>query len=361
MNRRDYYEVLGVERDAVPADIKKAYRGLALKHHPDRKPGDPEAEARFKEATEAYEVLSHEEKRSVYDQYGHAGLRGAPMPGMGGMEFGLSDALRAFMRDFGDVFGMGETEPEALDRGSDLRVVLRVGLEDVVTGTTKTLKIRKATPCRTCGGTGGKDGVLPEICHVCQGRGRVQRVQRSFLGQFVSVGPCPQCGGRGRRVKEHCPACSGDGTVPGESQVKVEVPPGVETGDYLNLRGEGDAGAHGGPPGDLHVVMEVGGRNGFERHGRDLLIELAVGPARAALGGKVPVPTLDGTALLEIPAGVQPGTLLRLKGKGFPPRHGGARGSQLVRVVLHVPERLDKKRKKLFEELLTLESEGEEG
>ena len=356
--QRDYYEVLGVERDAAAEAIKKAYRALALKYHPDRNPGDSDAEAHFKEATEAYEVLSHEDKRRIYDAYGHAGLRGGVSP-MTGFEFGLSDALRAFMRDFGDILG-GEPEPELVDRGADLRVALRISLLEVVSGAEKTIKLRRATQCDACRGTGGKDGEGPEICKLCHGRGRVQRVQRSFLGQFVSVGACPQCNGRGKRVKNECPGCHGSGTQPGKAEVTVKIPPGVETGDYLNLRGEGDAGARGGSPGDLHVVIQVDPMPGFERHGRDLLTEIMVGPARAALGGKITVPVLDGTTTLEVPAGVQPGTLLRLKGKGLPPRHGGSRGQQIVRVQVRIPERLSKEDRKLYQELLEREKDGKD-
>jgi molecular chaperone DnaJ len=358
MIERDYYEVLGVERNASGDEIKRAYRALALKYHPDRNPEDPDAESRFKEATEAYEVLSHEDKRRIYDAYGHAGLRGGVSP-MGGFEFGLSDALRAFMRDFGDIFG-GDMEPEIADRGADLRVAVRIALAEVVTGVTKTIKLRRAATCQACHGTGGKGGEEPEVCHLCRGRGRVQRVQRSLLGQFVSVGPCPQCGGRGKRVREQCPECHGRGTVPGKSEVKVEIPPGVETGDYLNRRGEGDAGARGSPPGDLHVVIQVDTPAGFERHGRDILSEVTIGPARAALGGKLTVPVLEGTAPLEIPSGVQPGTLLRMKGKGLPPRHGGPRGYHIVRVGVRIPERLSKIDRKLYQDLLEHEENGED-
>jgi molecular chaperone DnaJ len=354
---RDYYEVLGLERDASIEEIKKSYRALAFKYHPDRNPDNPEAESQFKEAAEAYEVLSHDEKRRIYDAYGHAGLRGG-MSAMGGFEFGLSDALRAFMRDFGDIFG-GDVEPEAADRGGDLRVAVRITLNDVVTGVTKTLKLRRAASCQACHGTGGKGGEEPEVCHTCHGRGRVQRVQRSFLGQFVSVGPCPQCGGRGKRVREKCPDCHGKGTVAGKGEIEVEIPPGVESGDYLNLRGQGDAGARGAPPGDLHVVIQVEEREGFERHGRDLVSEITIGPARAALGGKLTVPVLDGSASLEIPSGVQPGELLRLKGKGLPPRHGGPRGQQIVRVQVRIPDKLSKADRKLYEGLLEHEDNGE--
>jgi molecular chaperone DnaJ len=356
---RDYYEILGVERDASPEGIKKAYRALAFKYHPDRNPDDADAESHFKEATEAYEALSHEEKRRIYDAYGHAGLRGG-VSSMSGFEFGLSDALRAFMRDFGDIFGT-ETEPEVVDRGADLQVAVHITLNEVVTGVTKTVKVRRAATCDACHGTGGKGGEEPEVCHLCHGRGRVQRVQRSFLGQFVSVGPCPQCGGRGKRVREQCPACRGRGTVPGKADVEVEIPPGVESGDYLNLRGQGDAGARGAPPGDLHVLISVEQREGFERHGRDLVTEITIGPARAALGGKLTVSALDGSTPLEIPAGVQPGTLLRLKGKGLPPRHGGPRGQQIVRVLVRIPERLSKADRKLYEGLLEHEDNSEGG
>ena len=356
---RDYYEILGVERDASNDDIKKAYRALALKYHPDRNPEDADAESRFREATEAYEALSHEDKRRIYDAYGHVGLRGG-VSSMSGFEFGLSDALRAFMRDFGDIFG-GDAQPEVADRGGDVQVAARITLNEVVTGVTKTLKLRRGVTCKACHGTGGKDGEEPEVCHMCHGRGRVQRVQRSFLGQFVSVGPCPQCGGRGKRVREQCPDCHGYGTVTGKSEVKVEIPPGVESGDYLNLRGQGDAGARGAPPGDLHVIIQVESQEGFERHGRDLVTEITIGPARAALGGKLSVPALDGTTTIEIPSGVQPGALLRLKGKGLPPRHGGPRGHQIVRVQVRIPERLNKNDRKLYQDLLEHEENGEGG
>jgi molecular chaperone DnaJ len=363
MTQRDYYEVLGVERTATLEEIKKAYRGLAMQFHPDRNPGDQGAEAMFKQAAEAYEVLGHDEKRAVYDRYGHAGLRGGPGAGPGfGAEFDLQDALRGFMRDFGDVFGMGMGMggPSAadFDRGDDRRVRLTLSLEDVLSGTSRKIKVRRAIACEPCGGTGGAEGAEPETCNVCRGTGRVQRVQRSFLGQFVSVGACPQCQGRGRRHQRACPSCRGDGRVEGESMVTVEVPPGVSTGDYMNLRGQGDAGARGASAGDLQVLIEVKEREGFERHGKDLVSVLRIGPARAALGGKVTVETLDGSATLDVPAGVQQGVLLRLKGKGLPALHGGSRGSQLVKVEIAIPESLDRAHKKLYEQLLAEEERG---
>jgi molecular chaperone DnaJ len=329
---RDYYETLGVERSATQAEIKKSYRLLALK----------------------FEVLSHEEKRRIYDRYGHAGLRPGYAAGFD-TPFDLSDALRAFMRDFGDSFAMGGASPEEMGRGDDLRIEVQISLHEVVRGVRRTIQVAKAVACTSCGGSGGAKGEAPETCGTCRGTGQVRRVQRSFFGQFVNIGLCPSCRGRGRRVRTPCPECQGEGRVRGQVAHEVEIPPGVSTGDYLNLRGQGDAGAQGSRPGDLHVLIEVREEPGFERRERDLLTELAVSPARAALGGKITVPTLDGTATLDVPAGVQHGTLLRLKGKGLPGLRGGGRGSQLVRLSVRVPEKLDRESRKLYEKLLDLE------
>ncbi len=358
MGERDYYEVLGVARDADAEVIKKAYRKLAMQYHPDRNPGDQEAEERFKEASEAYEVLSHDEKRSVYDQYGHAGLRGGAGGGFGG--FDINDALRGFMRDFGDMFGMGGMGGQQdLGRGSDLRVRLRITLDEVLNGVTRTLKVRRQVTCSTCDGGGGEDGAEATTCETCSGLGQVRRVQRSVFGQFVNVGPCPTCGGRGRVVKKRCRSCRGEGRVRGEAEVEAVIPPGVDTGNFLSLEGQGDAGTHGGGPGDLQILIEVEDSETFERHGQDLVVEHPVGPARAALGGDVVVPTLEGEASLKVPSGVQHGTLLRLKGQGLPPLHGGSRGNLFVRVAIQVPHKLDRREKKLYKELLGLEATSE--
>jgi len=361
MPQRDYYEVLGVEKQATADGIKKAYRQLALKYHPDRNPGDAQAEEQFKEATEAYEILSHDDKRELYDRFGHAGVqRGAGGMGGFGVEFDVHDALRAFMRDFGDVFGMGGMgSSHEAGRGSDLRMRLQITLHDVLDGVVKKVKVRRQVPCETCSGTGGKDGQMPEVCSLCQGRGQVRRVQRSFFGQFVNVGACPECEGRGKQVREPCNQCNGDGTVRGEVMVEVDVPAGVDDGDYLALRGQGDSGRQGSAAGDLQVVIQIQEEPGFERHGQDLVAELGVGPGRAVLGWKVKIPTLDGLATLNVPPGVQPGTLLRMKKKGLPPLHGGNRGSQYVRVNVVVPERLDKKSKSLYRDLLEIENKNE--
>jgi len=357
MTPRDYYEVLGVDRSASPEEIKKGYRVLALKYHPDRNPGNSDAEASFKEATEAYEALSNPEKRALYDRYGHAGLRSGAGHGFS-MEFDLHDALRAFMRDFGDAFGGGRGPgPEALSRGDDLQIRLSVPLAETVEKIERTLLVRRRVPCHSCDGTGGEGGAEPETCGLCGGSGQVRRVQRSFFGQFVNIGLCPQCGGRGRQASHPCSDCRGEGVERGESRVEVEIPPGVSTGEYLNLRGQGNAGIQGGPPGDLHVILEVEDPPGFERVGRDVVTEVHLSPARAALGGMITVPTLEGEATLRVPSGVQHGTLLRMKGKGLPPLHGGARGSQLVRALVVVPEKLGRKQKKLYEQVLALEEE----
>jgi molecular chaperone DnaJ len=274
------------------------------------------------------------------------------------MEFDLHDALRSFMRDFGDVFGMGAAPRPG--RGADLRLTLRVSLLEVLRGTERTLEVRRHVVCTTCHGSGGKEGAAAETCNLCQGRGQVRRVQRSFFGQFVNVGPCPQCGGRGTFISEVCPECEGEGRIQGTARVEVEIPPGVETGNYLTVAGEGETGMRGDPPGDLQVFLEVEEPPGFERHGRDLITVLVLGPALAALGGKLPVPTLEGTATLTIPSGVQHGTLLRMKGKGLPPLHGGTRGSQLVRVEIAIPETLSRESRRLYQELLDLEPGGED-
>ena len=233
MSVRDYYEVLGIDQNASPEEIKKSYRALALKYHPDRNPDNSEAEEKFKEATEAYEVLGDAEKRELFNRFGHAGLKGTGS-NFSGVEFGLHDALRAFMRDFGDVFGVGGMSGmgrrESPDRGSDLRVRLRLKLEDVVLGVSKTIKLKRAVACDRCHGTGGRDGQAPTICGVCQGSGQVRQVQRSFFGQFVNVGRCPECEGRGKVARDPCPACHGESRVRGEVTVTAKVPPGVDTG-----------------------------------------------------------------------------------------------------------------------------------
>lgn len=348
---RDYYEILGVERDAETGTIKRAYRKLAMRFHPDRNPGDAEAESSFREATEAYNVLLDEQKRAVYDRHGHAGLQGGM--GFGGVDLG--DALSAFMRDFGDVFGMGMGGGGQPGRGDDLRVGLRLDLIDVLEGTDRTIRVQRAVECETCTGSGSAGSEPPRRCETCNGVGQVRRVQRSLFGQFLSTGPCPQCGGSGETIVTPCGTCSGEGRVRGEVTVRAEVPAGVSEGDVLNMRGQGDAGRRGAPSGDLHVHLEVRNPDGFERHGRDVVVDLPVGPGLAAVGGEIDVPTLEGAASLKIPSGVQHGTLLRMKGKGLPSLRGGGRGNQFVRVSIAVPEKVRGETKKLYRRLAELE------
>ena len=354
--KRDYYEVLGLQKGATEDEVKKAYRNIAFEQHPDRNPGDKEAETKFKEATEAYEVLRDPEKRARYDQFGHAPTGGG-FPGGGQAYdfsgFDLADALRAFMRDFGgegsgsfgDLFGnVARGGPQ---RGDDLQVRLKLSLEEVASGVEKRIKVKHLRACGTCGGKGGTG---EQQCTRCQGRGQVRRVQQSMFGQFVNVSVCPQCEGAGRIVKEKCKTCGGDGTVSETDTISVKVPPGVSSGNFIPLRGMGDAGPRGGPPGDLIVLIDEKEHPVFERHGDDLLIEVPVNYATATLGGKVEVPTLDKPAMLEVPAGSSTGRQVRLRGRGLPGLRGG-HGDLVARIVIWVPNRVGGTDKRVLEDM----------
>lgn len=356
MPKRDFYDVLGLPRGAGEEEIKKAYRKIAFESHPDRNPGDKAAEQRFKEATEAYEVLRDPEKRGRYDQYGHAGVGGAAAGAQGYdvSGFDLADALRAFMRDFGgdlggigDLFGAGGGGRGPV-RGDDLQVRLRLTLEEIASGVEKKIRVRHLRTCDTCDGRGGQGETT---CSQCQGRGQVRRVQQSIFGQFVNVATCPQCGGAGHVVRERCRACGGEGRASETETIAVKVPAGVTSGNFIPLHGMGDAGPAGGPAGDLIVLIEEKPHEVFVRHGNDLRLEVPVDFTTAALGGKVEVPTIEGgTAALEIPSGTQSGQVLRLRGRGLPGLRGG-RGDMLARVVVWVPGRLNAEERKLLEEL----------
>ena len=350
---RDYYEVLGVARDAVAEDIKRAYRRVAMEHHPDRNPDDPGAEERFKEASEAYEILKDPEMRARYDRFGHAGVSGAGRAGF--EDFDLSDALRAFMRDFGgleDLFGAPRARRQRRGplRGSDVQMRMRATLEEVATGIEKTIRVKLLTTCETCTGKGSASGE-PATCPTCGGSGEVRQAQRSIFGQFVSVHSCPRCHGEGKIVTDPCRTCGGEGRVREERRIKVKVPAGVETGNYLTLRGEGNVGPRGGPPGDLLIVIEVDKHALFERHGDDVVMRLPVSFPQAALGASIDVPTVDGPATIEVAAGTQPGDVLRMPGKGIPRLNGGGRGDQLVQVDVWVPTRLTDEERERVEEL----------
>ena len=337
--KRDYYEVLGLQKGATEDEVKKAYRKIAFEQHPDRNPGDKEAETKFKEATEAYEVLRDPEKRARYDQFGHAPTGGG-FPGGGQAYdfsgFDLADALRAFMRDlFGNVARGGP------QRGDDLQVRLKLSLEEVASGVEKRIKVKHLRACGTCGGKGGTG---EQQCTRCQGRGQVRRVQQSMFGQFVNVSVCPQCEGAGRIVKEKCKTCGGDGTVSETDTISVKVPPGVSSGNFIPLRGMGDAGPRGGPPGDLIVLIDE------KEHPDDLLIEVPVNYATATLGGKVEVPTLDKPAMLDVPAGSSTGRQVRLRGKGLPGLRGG-HGDLVARIVIWVTNRVGGTDKRVLEDM----------
>lgn len=357
---RDYYEILGVAREASPEEIKKAYRKLAFENHPDKNPGDAAAEERFKEATEAYEILSDPEKRRRYDQFGPAGV-GAGAAGFEHGAYDLNDALRAFMHTFqGDsildsLFGLGagpRSGRRGPRRGSDIRIRLKLTLEEVATGVTKKVKVSRLIACSACGGSGAKPGTRPKTCSDCGGVGQV-RTQQSMgiFGSFESISTCPRCGGSGEVIEERCASCSGKGLAKESQVVEVSVPPGVASGNYIPIRGAGNAGARGGTSGDLIVVIEEIPHRLFERHADDVLIDLPISIDMAALGGQLEVPTLNGKARLKIPPGTPSGTVLRMRGKGVPHVRGRGAGDELVRVVVWVPTRPGAEEKDLLKRL----------
>lgn len=359
----DFYEVLGVPRDADEAALKKAYRRLAMEYHPDRNNGDRGAEAKFKELTEAYEVLRDPEKRAVYDRYGEAGLRGGGGAGQYGFHpFDLSEALNVFMRDFGgfggfETFFGGGRASHAERRGNDLKATLGLTLAEAAAGAKKSLKYKVLVACEACGGSGAKAGTSVKTCPTCGGGGEVRRAQRSIFGQFVSVSPCPTCAGEGRIVGEPCPICRGDGRKRVDRTVAVEIPPGVSSSNYITLRGQGHAGPRGGSPGDLVVLIEVEEDPRFERHGDDLVYDLPLSFSQAALGVEVTVPTPYGEEKLAVAPGTQTGTVLRLRARGMPHLGSAGRGDLHVRISVWTPERLSPELEGLFRQLALHEGE----
>lgn len=359
---RDYYDVLGVPRDASENDIKKAYRRLAMEHHPDRNDGDKKSEALFKEASEAYEVLRDAEKRARYDRYGAAGVSGAG--GFGGFHpFDLSEALSVFMRDFGgmggfdSLFGGGERNREARRRGQDVRLSLELTLDDVARGVSRKVKLKTLDKCHKCGGTGAKSGAKPAACRTCGGSGEVQRTTDSFLGRLVSVSACPTCGGDGVVIADPCTTCKGDGRVRAERSVDLEIPAGVAHNNYLTLRGRGAPGPRNGPAGDLIVVLEVKEDARFERHGDDLVFDLSLSFAEAALGTECTAPTPLGPVTVNVPAGTQTGSVISVRGKGLPNLNHGGLGSLHVRVHIWTPEQLTPEQEALFRQLKAVQGE----
>lgn len=364
MAKRDYYETLGVQRAASVDDIKKAYRKLAMQYHPDRNPGNKDAEEKFKEATEAYEVLSDQDKRSRYDRFGHEGVRqGADFHDWANTN--PNDIFSVFNDIFGGGFGGsifddffgGATRTRSRsgssvgERGSDLKISAKLTLEEIGSGVEKKVKMKRQERCQTCGGSGAKSGSGTSTCPTCGGSGEIRRATRTMFGQFVNVVQCGTCGGVGKVIKDPCNACGGTGRVNGESTIKVKIPAGVGEGNYLTLRGEGNAGRRGGPSGDLIVVIEEVRHPHFKRDGDDIIFELDLSFPEAALGSEVEVPTLTGRAKLKIEAGIQSGKILRMREKGLPHLNGYGKGDQLVAINIYTPTKLSGKDKELLKEL----------
>lgn len=355
MAKRDYYEVLGLEKDADKGAIKSAYRKLALKYHPDRNADDEEAETKFKEASEAYEILSDEEKRSNYDRYGHAGIEGNF--GSGGFQWSdfshATDVEDLFGDFFGNIFGGGRRSrgPSGPPKGRDLRISLSLTLEEITTGTEKKISLQRMKACEACDGDGAAPGSTPTACQTCNGIGQVQQVARSFFGQQVTVTACPTCQGEGRMVSDPCRECAGEGRVRDKTTITVRIPAGVSTGNYIPLRGQGDAGPRGGPAGDVLVFIEEAAHEKYTREGNDIIYRLPVSISQAALGDETEVPTLHGAVKMKVPEGTQTGRVFRLRGKGVPDVDGRGVGDQLVEVIVWTPTQLTADERRLFEEL----------
>ena len=362
MSKRDYYTVLGVDRSAGDAELKKAYRTLAMKYHPDRNKGDAEAEKKFKEASEAYDVLRDPQKRARYDQYGHAGMGGNG--GFGGADFGNVDFEDIFSR-FSDIFGGdifggdpfgGGRSQQGRRRsggqpGSDLKIRVELSLEEIADGVEKTLKVKKFVKCGECSGTGAETDSDFETCSTCNGMGEVRQVSRTMFGQFVNVQPCPTCHGEGRIIRKKCQACRGEGRTKGEEKIKVRIPAGVSDGNYITLRGQGNAGVRGGEAGSLIVLIAEKQHEQFERDGNDIYYDLQLSIPDAILGTDVKVPILNGTATIKIEPGTQPGKLLRLREKGIQALNASGRGDQYIRVNVYVPKDLTDAERKHVEAL----------
>ena len=357
MEKRDYYEVLGVSKSADATEIKKAYRKLALKYHPDKNPGDKEAEEKFKEAAEAYDVLSNEEKRRRYDQFGHAGVGGAGQGGFGG---GMS--MDDIFSQFGDIFGSfggfsgfggfgGGRSARRVNRGTNLRVKVKMNLQEIATGIEKKIKVKKYVACQHCNGTGAKDGKSYSTCSTCKGSGQVTRIQNTILGAMQTTSTCPTCEGEGKIINEKCTFCNGEGVLMSEEVISINIPAGVGEGMQLSLSGKGNAARRGGVNGDLIVLIEEEEHPELVRDGNDLLYNVFIGYPEAMLGETVEIPTIEGKVKVKIEAGTQPGKILRLRGKGLPDVNGYGKGDLLAKVNVWIPKNLSKDEKKLVEKM----------
>jgi molecular chaperone DnaJ len=357
-NKRDFYEILGVSRNASPEEIKKAYRKLALQYHPDRNPNNKESEEKFKEAAEAYEALSDPAKRQRFDQYGHEGMRGT--------DFHSYTDINDIFSNFGDIFG-GSIFEDVLSggrqqrrrasgqAGSDLRVQLKLTLEEIATGIEKKIKIRKSKICHTCSGSGAKPGSAKTTCPHCGGTGELRQVSRSVFGQFVNITTCLHCGGEGQIIRDQCPTCSGEGRENGETTVKVNVPAGVSEGNYIAMQGQGNAGRRGGRAGDIIVEFQELRHEHFVRNGDDIIYNALISFPEAVMGGDIEVPTLTGRSRVKIEPGTMPGKILRMKEKGIQHLNSHGKGDQLIRVQVWVPTKLNGREKELLKELSSSE------
>jgi len=370
MAKKDYYEILGVPRDASPEEIKKAYRRLAVKYHPDRNPENKkEAEEKFKEISEAYEVLIDPEKRRIYDQYGHEGLKGYFRQGdFTWSDFTHFDDLKDIFKDLGfgfnffdeifDFFTGGRRattrrERKTSRKGEDLRISIPLSLEEIAKGTTKKIKIRRLEKCTACGGTGSRDGKVT-TCPTCGGTGVVRKVTRTIFGQFIQESTCPTCHGEGAVIQNPCPVCGGTGRVKKEKELEIKIPPGVREGEYLIIRGEGNAGLKGGGYGDLYVFIQEKPHEIYKREGEDLYIDLPITPSEAALGERFEIETIHGKKLkIDIPPGAETGTLIKVRGEGI--LRNGRRGDLYIRLVVVTPKKLSKEMKELYKRLKDIE------
>ena len=359
MSKRDYYEILGVTKSASADEIKKAYRKVAMQHHPDRNPGDKGAEEKFKEAAEAYEVLSDTDKKAQYDRYGHAGVssngRGFSGGGMN-MEDIFSQFGDVFGEDlFGSFFGGGggrsRTSRSRGIRGSNLRVKIKLTYEEIAKGVTKNIKVKKHVICNTCSGSGAKDKGSVQNCGTCGGSGQVRRVTNTFIGQMQTVTTCPTCNGEGTTITAKCPACKGEGRVYGEDAISIEIPAGVQEGMQLNLSNKGNAGERGGMPGDLIILIEEEPHKELQRDGMNVAYDLHISFTDAVFGTQLEVPTIDGRAKIKIPPGTQSGKIFRLKGKGFPAVNSYQKGDQLIHVNVWTPQHVSSDEKAMLEKL----------
>lgn len=360
-NKRDYYEILGVSKSANEQEIKKAYRKVAMQYHPDKNPGDKAAEDKFKEAAEAYEILSDADKRARYDRYGHAGVDPNAGGGFGGRG-GAGMTMEDIFSQFGDIFGDGGSPFEAFfggrrqqrgggERGSNIRIKMKLTLEEIATGVNKKIKVKKKITCNTCSGSGAKDRHSVSTCNTCRGTGYVQQMRSTFLGQMQTTAPCPSCKGKGQTITASCQACHGVGNVQGEDTISIDIPAGVSEGLQLSMNGKGNAGNNGGPAGDLIIEIEETKHEFLQRDENNVIYDLYINFADAALGASLEVPTLDGKVKIKIPEGTQSGKIFRLKDKGLPVLQGYGKGDQLIHVNIWTPKKLTDEERKILEKL----------